>query len=126
MFASVGYRLASGSPEQLTERVDRDFADRIGAQPGFVSYEFVDCGDGEVVTISVFQDSEQAEGSRELAQRWTEENLHDLELNHTEALHGELLVSRAARDVLEPAHAQGARSSRACAATACAAAPSRT
>ena len=110
MFASIRrYRLASGSAGQLTERVDRDFADRIRAQPGFVSYEFVDCGDGEVVTVSVFRDSQQAESSRELAQRWTEENLRDLELTRTEALHGELLVSRAARELLEPAHAQGTR-----------------
>ncbi len=110
MFASIRrYRLASGSADQLTERVDGDFADRIGAQPGFVSYELVDCGEGEIVTISVFRGSEQAESSRELAQRWTEENLRDLELKRTEALHGELLVSRAARDVLEPAHARGTR-----------------
>lgn len=110
MFASIRrYRLASGSTDLLAQRVDEDFADRIRTQPGFISYELVDCGDGEVITVSIFHDSQQAEGSRELAQRWTEENLGELELTRTEALHGELLVSRAAREMLEPAHAEGTR-----------------
>jgi hypothetical protein len=31
-----------------------------------VAYEFVDCGDGEIITLSVFRDAE-ADASRELA-----------------------------------------------------------
>ena len=95
--------------EELTRRVDEGFAEDIGRQPGFASYEFVDCGDGEIITLSVFRDADQAEASRELAQRWTEENLQDLEFSRLEALRGEILVSRAARDMLEPGHAGGAR-----------------
>jgi len=110
MFASIRrYHLSRGSIGELTRRVDEEFADRIGAQGGFVSYELVDCGGGEVVTISIFRDAQQAEGSRELAQRWTEERLGDFGLARTEALHGEILVSRAGGCVLEPAHAGGAR-----------------
>jgi heme-degrading monooxygenase HmoA len=95
--------------EELTRRVDEGFAEDIGRQPGFVSYEFMDCGDGEIITVSVFRDAEQAEASRELAQRWTEENLQDLEFSRLEASGGEILVSRAARDMLEPGHAGAAR-----------------
>ncbi len=91
--------------EELTRRVDEGFAEDIGRRPGFVAYEFMDCGDGEIVTLSVFRDADQAEASRELAVRWTEENLQDLEFGRLEALRGEILVSRAARDMLEPGHA---------------------
>jgi hypothetical protein len=105
MFASIRrYRLIRGSMDELTRRVDDGFAEQIAAQPGFVSYEFIDCGDGEVMTISVFSGSDEAEASRDLAQRWTEENLRDLEFARIEALHGEVVVSRAAQDMLAPAH----------------------
>jgi len=105
MFASIRrYRLSRGSMDDLTRRVDEGFAEQIAAQPGFVSYEFIDCGDGEVMTISVFSGSDEAEGSRDLAQRWTEQNLRDLEFARIETLHGEVLVSRAAQDMLEPGH----------------------
>ena len=95
--------------EELTRRVDEGFAEDIGRRPGFAAYEFMDCGDGEIVTLSVFRDADQAEASRELALRWTEENLQDLEFGRLEALRGEILVSRAARDMLEPGHAGAAR-----------------
>lgn len=95
--------------EELTRRVDEGFAEDIGRRPGFVAYEFMDCGDGEIVTLSVFRDADQAEASRELALRWTEENLQDLEFGRLDALRGEILVSRAARDMLEPGHAGAAR-----------------
>ena len=110
MFASIRrYRLSRGSMEELTRRVDEGFAEDIGRQPGFVSYEFMDCGDGEIITLSVFRDADQAEASRELAHRWTEDNLRDFDFSRLEALRGEILVSRAARDMLEPGHAGAAR-----------------
>jgi heme-degrading monooxygenase HmoA len=105
MFASIRrYRLTEGSMDELTRRVDEGFAEQVSEQPGFMSYEFLDCGDGEVMTISVFSDADGAEASRELAQRWTEENLRDLELGRIEVLRGEILVSRAAEEMLAPGH----------------------
>jgi hypothetical protein len=110
VFASIRrYRLQRGSMEELTRRVDEGFAEDIGRRPGFMAYEFMDCGDGEIITLSVFRDTDQAEASRELALRWTEENLQDLEFGRLEALRGEILVSRAARDMLEPGHAGAAQ-----------------
>jgi hypothetical protein len=91
--------------DDLMRRVDQGFAEEISRQPGFCSYEALDCGDGEVVTISVFGEAEQAEASRELAQRWSEEKLGDFGFTRVEALRGEIRVSRAGEDVLEPAHA---------------------
>ena len=109
VFGSIRrYRLAHGSMDELARRVDEGFAEEIRTRPGFVSYEFIDCDGDEVITISMFSKARQAEASRELAQRWTEENLTDLEFDRIEALHGEVMVSRAAGEMLEPAHAREA------------------
>src|SRR5205823_6342442 len=57
MFASIRrYRTREGSMDELARRVDVGFAEEICARPGFVSYEFIDCGDGEVMTISIFRE----------------------------------------------------------------------
>jgi hypothetical protein len=95
--------------EEVMRRVDEGFAEEIGRRPGFVAYEFMNCRGGEILTLSVFRDADQAEASRELAQQWTEENLQDLEFSRLDALVGEILVSRAARDMLEPGHTGSAR-----------------
>ena len=109
MFASIRrHRLQRGSMDDLARRVDDGFAEEISRQPGFVAYEFIDCGDGEIMTLSIFRDAEQAEASRELAQRWAEENVRDLEFTRRDAMRGEILVSRAAEHMLEPAHAGAA------------------
>jgi hypothetical protein len=106
MFASIRrYRLTRGAMDELASRVDQGFAEEIRAQPGFKSYEFIDCGEGEIMTISLFSEALQAEASREFAERWTRENLEDLEFARIEALRGEVCVSRADADMLEPAHA---------------------
>jgi hypothetical protein len=105
MFASMRrYRLQRGSMAELARRVDEDFAERLAAQPGFVSYEFIDCGLGEFMTMSVFVRLEQAEASRDLARRWAEENSDELEFPRLETAHGQILVGRAAPQMLEPSH----------------------
>jgi len=110
MFASIRRdRLVRGSMDDLARLVDTGFAEQVSAQPGFVSYEFTDCGDGEIATISLFREAFEAEMSRDLAERWTDEHLGGFEFIRMEALHGEILVSRAARKVLEPAHAAAER-----------------
>jgi hypothetical protein len=107
MFASIRrYRLTRGAMEGLAGRVDEGFAEAIRTQPGFMSYEFIDCGDGEIMTISLFSEADEAEASRQLAERWTKENLSDLEFARIEALHGKVWVSRADQEMLEPAHAR--------------------
>jgi hypothetical protein len=109
MFASIRrHRLHRGSMEQLVRRVDEGFAEDICRRPGFVAYAFMDCGDGEIITMSVFRDAAQAGASVALAQQWSEENLRDFEFSRFEKLRGEILVSRAMQDVLEPGRAGAA------------------
>jgi hypothetical protein len=95
MFVTVRrYRLIEGSLDDLTQRVEEGFAEQIRAQAGFRSYQFLDCGDGVVMTISTFREAREAEASRDLAQRWTDENLQDLRFTRLESFGGEVLVSR--------------------------------
>jgi hypothetical protein len=82
------------TPQELAARVGGDFADRLSARPGFVAYDFLDCGDGEAISISVFQEPEQARASQTLARRWTEQHLSDMELTITESLHGQVMAGR--------------------------------
>jgi len=103
MFASIRcYFVHKASTDELVRLVEDEFADRIAAQPGFVSYVFLDCGGGDAMTISVFREPDQAAASRQLAQRWTEERLGEFELTTTEALHGAIPVSRAVPELLTP------------------------
>lgn len=105
MYCSVRrYRMGAGSVDELMHRVDVDFADELGQQPGFVAYQAVDCGGGEVMSITIFRDREGIERSTEFAARWVNENLGEFQLERTEVLGGEAMVSRAASEVLEPAH----------------------
>jgi hypothetical protein len=105
MFASMRrYRLERGTMDELARRIDEDFAEQLAAQPGFVSYEFMNCGFGEFMTMSVFSTLEQAEASRELARRWAEEHRDEFEFPRLEAAHGEILVGRAAEGMLDESH----------------------
>ena len=109
MYASIrGYRVARGSIKELARRVDDDFAEQVSAQPGFVSYEFIEYGPEEFVTVSIFRDPDAADASRVLARHWTDVHLTDFEFTRIEPLQGEIRVSRAAQDMLRAGHTDGA------------------
>lgn len=105
MFASIRtYRFGSGSMDELMHRVDRDFADALGHEPGFVAYQAIATGDSTIMSISVFSNQEDAERSTEVAAQWVAEDLADFEIERIGAITGEVMVSRAAAAMLEPAH----------------------
>jgi hypothetical protein len=103
MFASIRCYVVHKAPiDDLVRLVEGEFADRIAARPGFVSYVFLDGGGGDAMSISVFREPGQASASRDFARRWSEERLGEIELTTTEALHGAIPVSRAAAELLAP------------------------
>src|SRR5258708_625670 len=110
MFASIRcYEVGSASSDELAELVEGEFADMIAGQPGFVWYAFLDCEDDEVVTVSVFQEREQAAASQELARDWTERRLSEFGLILTQAQHGAIPVSRATPELLQATSGRFAR-----------------
>jgi len=86
-------------------RVDATFAPRIEGMPGFVAYELLDCGYGIILAITTCQDREAAERSVDLAADFVERELEDLEVERVEATIGEVGVSRAVAEMLEPTRA---------------------
>jgi hypothetical protein len=104
MYASIRrYRLRGGTVDEVMHRIDQEFAEMLSKSPGFVAYHALEAGD-ELVTVSVFRDAEGASKSNEMAKNWVKESLGDMDLQRTEMLEGSVLVSRAASEVLEPAH----------------------
>ena len=68
MFSSVRrYRLLSGSIDDLLHLVDSDFAESVQEMDGFVEYQVLECGNGELVTITTFRDRQSAAVSAEMA-----------------------------------------------------------
>jgi hypothetical protein len=52
----------------------------------------------------VFHQRDQAERSNELAADWVAESLADFDIERMGVIGGEVMVSRAIADLLEPAH----------------------
>jgi hypothetical protein len=106
MYASIRrYRLQSGSMDDLLHLVDSDFAESIAEVDGFVAYEVIDCGGGDLVTMSMFRDQEAATASEQLAAEWISSTLAaKFDLVRTDVAVGEVSVSRAMSDMLVPAH----------------------
>ena len=105
MYASVRtYRFANGSVDDLMHRIDRDFAEALSREPGFLGYQAIDLGSGKLCTISLFASAGQAEDSNETAAAWVAEELGDFDVERMGVIGGEVMVSRAREGMLEPAH----------------------
>jgi hypothetical protein len=105
MYASLRtYRIGPGSLDAVMRRVDRDFAEAISQESGFVAYHAIDTGNDMVMTISLFHSREQAEASNELSAQWVAEELSDFNVTRVGVIGGDAIVSRASAEILEPAH----------------------
>jgi hypothetical protein len=105
-FASVRrYVLRAGDVSELMHTVDQVFADQIGGMEGFEAYHALDCGRGEILSISMFRDQTACEESDEQALQFVNKHLGGFDIERTEVIAGEIRVSRALSDLLQPAHA---------------------
>jgi len=89
----------------IAHTTDEHFADQLAQMDGFVAYELIDCGSGDLFTTTVFTDREASMRSNELAAQFIAEHLADVQLERTQAFTGEVLVNRAESNVLELVHA---------------------
>ena len=105
MFSSIRrYRLRSGSIDDLLHLVDTDFAETVQEMDGFLEYQVLECGNGEMVTITTFRDRRSAESSMEMAADWVRDTLAaQFDLDRLESFVGEVAISRACEDVTVPA-----------------------
>lgn len=76
MFISVRrYKVNSADIPEISKRAQEGFAPIIKGSPGFIAYYGVDQGDGNLATISVFEDQAGAEESNRRAADWVKKNL---------------------------------------------------
>ncbi|HET6550299.1 MAG TPA: hypothetical protein VFG79_17685, partial [Solirubrobacter sp.] len=67
--------------------------------------QLLDCGDDEVLWISVVDDDDAMAAADERAARFVREELTDFRPERVVAIRGDIAVSRANAELLEPAHA---------------------
>jgi heme-degrading monooxygenase HmoA len=92
MFAAIRYyRTDPDSTESVIRRVKEGFVPFIRETPGFVSYFVLTPRQGEIVSVSVFEDQRGAEESNEKAEGWVRQNLSEL-LPSPEFAGGEVVV----------------------------------
>ncbi len=105
MYANIRtYRIGAGSIDTLMHRVDRDFAEALAQEPGFLGYQAIQTGPDMLMTISMFHTHEQADESAELAAEWVARELDDFDIRRVGVTGGEVMVSRADTRILVPAH----------------------
>jgi hypothetical protein len=106
MFASVRkYRIDRAQVAEVAHRVDETFVPRLETLDGFVDYQVIDCGNGRLYSFTICRDRDSCEESVALATQFVGDELADIEIERLGAEMGEVLVSRARDEVLEPAHA---------------------
>ena len=95
------YRFDPSNSADINHQVREGFVPRLRETPGFVAYYWLDTGEGEGASVSVFEDKAGAEESVRLAADYVAEKLSAL-LGKPEITQGEV-----------QAHAEGNRQDRA-------------
>src|SRR5215203_1614531 len=95
MFAAIRYyRTEPNSIESVVRQVKEGFVPFIRETPGFVLYFVLTPRQGEIVSVSIFEEQRDAEESNEKAEEWVRQNLSDL-LPSPEFADGEVVVYEA-------------------------------
>jgi hypothetical protein len=79
MYAAIRrYHTDLDSVDEIARRVNEEFVDIIGDMPGFVAYFALNAGQGEIGSVSVFEDQQSAEESNRRAEEWVRQNFSEL------------------------------------------------
>jgi hypothetical protein len=98
MYASIRrYEgLSRDTIEEVIKRSREGFVPIISASAGFISYNFIDSGDGVVATISVFETKAAAEESNKASASWVKEALAEFATKPPEITTGEVKIAKSA------------------------------
>ena len=96
MYASIRrYEgLSRDTIEEVIKRSREGFVPIISASARFISYNFIDSGDGVVATISVFETKAAAEESNKASASWVKEALSEFATKPPEITTGEVKISK--------------------------------
>ena len=79
MYAAIRrYHTDPDSVDEVARRVNEEFVDMISDMPGFVAYFVINAGQGEIGSVSVFEDQQSAEESNTRAEEWARQSLGEL------------------------------------------------
>jgi heme-degrading monooxygenase HmoA len=94
MFTTVRkYRVRQGSVEEPTERVREGFVPLVRQMRGFKGYYLLDGGLDVLITISVFDNADQALASNEKAADWVRNNALEFTKGMPEVMVGNVLIA---------------------------------
>jgi hypothetical protein len=85
------YRFDPNASEEISRRIRDAFVYLLEKTPGFISYTWLDTGDGEGASLSVFRDKAGAEASVRIAAKFVDEHLASL-LGKPEIIQGQVRV----------------------------------
>jgi hypothetical protein len=73
----AAYDIKHGSFQEIAHAAKVGLLEAFEEQPGFIRYGLADMGDGQCLSISLWETREQAEGAVPVAAMWVRENLGD-------------------------------------------------
>ena len=93
MYAAIRRGKANpGSLNEVARRIQDGHVPTIRNLPGFVDYTFVNLGNDEGTSITIFETQEAVAESNRLAAEWVRQNLADLSPGLPEMSEGEVLI----------------------------------
>lgn len=75
MFTSVRKYEGVSNPQEVSKKIQEGFVPLISAMPGFIEYQWIDLGQGAMLSVSVFESLAHAIDSNQAASGWVATNL---------------------------------------------------
>ena len=86
------YRIDPASVDMVAQQINEGFIPIIKEAQGFLAYYALNAGDGEIATVSVFEDQAGAEESLSMAADWIRENLATVLTDPPQVTAGEVVA----------------------------------
>jgi heme-degrading monooxygenase HmoA len=86
------YKIDPANFDEVVRRGEQGLVPQLSGAPGFVSYRVLQADNGDLLSVSLFEDRDQAEESARIAAGWVKENTSDLAPNAPEVTAGEVRV----------------------------------
>lgn len=81
------------SVREVCSKVSESFVPLLKRSPGFIAYYAIDGGAGTMATVSIFSTERMALESNEIAAKWLQENVADLQPEPPEVIAGKAEIS---------------------------------
>ncbi len=89
MFVSIRKYRMLGPMDELVRKVEAEFVPILREVPGFRGYHVIDCGNSQIVSVSIFDSRDSALASNDKARGWVERSISHLVQGPPEVTAGE-------------------------------------